>query len=361
MARLIAATLAVVMLGWLAPASARAVEWQTVLELPSHNVARTPSVAFGPDGSLHIAFIRGVTASPPGPGFYYLTNATGSWTERKLANASINGDDSMSIAVDDDGGVHVVFQRVHDGIYYVTNRNGAWKTKVFKYTAFNNIYPRLAVDGNGKAHIAYFLTGPGGIRYTTNKSGKWKTKQVTTNAFDQRVDIAADSRGKVHIIHGRQNHGYRYLTNSTGTWRSKRLGGQVTTFMRQPSITMDLADRPVVAYGVLWPSEGHGLWTGTRTGSGWQLERQVRDAGATRVAVGADGSLHVGMDVASHVSNESGSWRSDGPGGNAIARNANGPAFALSRAHELLAVVFTGVDGHLIVHTRGAWDGWSSP
>jgi hypothetical protein len=360
MARLIAATLAIVLVGLFAPAPARAVEWQSETVLPAGGDAHAPSVAFGPDGSIHIAFIRGPLAGASSKGFYYLTNASGAWVERKLANASLNGDDSTSIAVDRTGAAHVVFHRINDGIYYVTNRGGAWKTKVFAYTTFFNVYPRIAVDRNGKAHIAYFRTGPAGIRYVTNKSGAWKTKRLTTNAFEQRLDVAVDSRAKVHIIHSRIGFGYRYITNAGG-WHAWRLNVKLTGRLSLPSVTINPADRPTVALSIHDEPGLTGLWTGSQTSSGWPLEHYANVAGATEVAVAADGSFHVGMDASSHVSNESGSWQNGGPGGSGIRNNANGPAFALSRDPAMLVVVFTGMDGSLIVHTRGAWDGWSSP
>jgi hypothetical protein len=251
------------------------------------------SVAFAPDGSLHVVYIV-----PNGTlrGLYYATNKSGAWQNTKIANASTLGDEWTSIDVDSAGEAHVVFQNISAGVFYLTNASGAWVSKKLTGGTGMVVYPEITVDSNNRVHIVYFVPGGSpGLRYRTNASGSWVTKRITTNAFDISADIALDAKRKVHIVYGRANKGYRYITNKSGAWK----GGDVAkgfSSTRPPAIAIDSLGRPVVVFANPGSSStlAAGTWSAVKTSAGW-VKSQVASYASLRVEIraGAAGSAQV--------------------------------------------------------------------
>jgi hypothetical protein len=132
---------------------------------------------------------------------FYVTNETGSWTRERLSRPS-GADWDPSIALDDDGSLHVAFTRwppedpsycppdVADcfgpgpeGVYYSTNSSGSWSEPVPLGRRGGNS-PSLVVRA-GRVHLAYLgrwvygeLSGPGPVRYLTNGTGAWSDERV---------------------------------------------------------------------------------------------------------------------------------------------------------------------------------------
>jgi hypothetical protein len=276
--------------------------------------AHAPSIAYGPGGKLHATYIRPYGSDR---GLYYATNSSGSWKSVKIAGLSSIGNEAWtSLAIDDRGHAHVAFQRLNKGILYITNRSGSWTRKVVRSSGSFVVHPEIAVDARRRAHIVYFVPSSSkpGLRYSTNRSGEWVTRRITKSAFDNRADIALDSRSKAHVVVGRANYGYRYLTNKSGSWASEKIrdGLRLVLF---PAITLDGSDRPHVSFGV---ADGRSeTWRGLRTGSGWQLSRLSDHSTATssQIAVAASGKIHLLTRGTIHWSDESGSWWSTLPTG----------------------------------------------
>lgn len=266
-----------------------------------------PSVAFAPDGSLHVAYIV-----PNGDqrGLFYATNKSGTWQSTKIANASTLGDEWTSIVVDGNGRAHVVYQNIAGGVFYLTNQGGSWVSKRLAGGTGLVVYPEIAVGSNNRVHIVYFVPGSSpGLRYATNNSGKWVTKRITKNAFDISADIALDSSGKVHIVYGREHKGYRYITNKTGAWR----GGAVLVAQmldRPPAIDIDSQGRPNVVYLVPNGPIPFGTWTAVKTSAGWSRTMLVSTASLRAdIRAGAGGSVSVvAFGGALQYTGGAGSW-----------------------------------------------------
>jgi hypothetical protein len=301
-----------------------------------------PSVAYGPDGSLHVAYI---VQYGDQRGLYYATNTSGTWQTTKIANASNLGDEWTSIAVDGAGHAHVAYQNIAGGVFYLTNLSGTWTSKRLAGGTGFVVYPEIAVDTHNRAHVVYFVPGKSaGLRYATNSSGKWVTKRITKSAFDVRADIALDAANKVHILYGRDHKGYRYLTNKSGAWR----GGAVLAaniLIRPPAIDIDSQGRPNAAY-LISNGSNYGLfgtWTAVKASSGW-VATQLETTAALRVdirASSAGSAKVVAFSGALYYSNESGAWH-----GSNAAPDANGNvkiAFDVGPSGQM-AIVYTRTD-----------------
>jgi hypothetical protein len=135
---------------------------------------------------------------------FYVTNETGSWTRERLSRPA-GFDWDPSIALDDDGSLHVAFTRWPpedpsycppdiadcfgpgpEGVYYSTNSSGSWSEPVPLGRRGGNS-PSLVVRA-GRVHLAYLgnwvigeLSGPGPVRYLTNSAGAWSDERVGTS------------------------------------------------------------------------------------------------------------------------------------------------------------------------------------
>ncbi len=112
----------------------------------------------------------------------YATNASGSWSAEPLEPQA--GACSPSLAVSNDGVVHVAFRR-DSTIWYLHKQGGAWTAE----SVDEGDAPSLAVDSTGSAHLSFATQF--GVYHTANPSGEWVTEAVLANhrVGDDEIDI----------------------------------------------------------------------------------------------------------------------------------------------------------------------------
>ena len=155
---------------------------------------REPSVAVDGQGGVHVVYSR------EGSGLFHVTNPTGAWVTTRISTGP--EDRQPSLALDALGRVHVAFWRgpleTGQGVWYVTNTSGTWKVSPVQTDA-SSFLPSLDLDADGHAHIA-FNNAAGGVRYATRRSGSWVTTQVTRSGRGSSGGCGSPRQGACHLL-----------------------------------------------------------------------------------------------------------------------------------------------------------------
>jgi len=296
-------------------------------------------IAVQADGTVHVAYVVDDVWTSACTGIVYeetmrleyVHNRSGHWSEPVVVAEGIVADNgvfrgggisSMDLEVDAAGRAHVIFMNTAGGpsqgdLVYCTNAGGSWQSQVLA-TAYCDA--ALALDSAGCAHVAFYTwtggAGDGimpppddaffqGIAYTTNApDGVWQPAQpVESNWGGCQMetlvcDIAVDRQDRPHISYvsnqGSGPEDYRHAVLDAGVWQHHFIeAGQC---QGGPSrITIDPADRPVVAY----PSDvEHGLVAATWVvDNAWDRQYITPGDGLDGIVFDIAGDLHaVGRD-----------------------------------------------------------------
>ena len=217
-----------------------------------------PSLDFDSGNRPAIAFSRFDGAR----GVYVTSNSTGSWGAPTLVSADLDPQ-KPSLAHNAANKLGVAWTSNYSfspGLYFATDASGTWvKTKVTSSTWDDGA--ALKFDGAGKAHILFSRYTPDapGIYYATNATGTWVVTRVATGLADA-VELVLDASGKAHATF--RLEGIYYLTNSTGSWSATPLELPSDTFFGAPTIALDDAGVPHVAFSryrtsLLVPTRGY--------------------------------------------------------------------------------------------------------
>lgn len=260
-------------------------------------VGENPSLTVDKRGGLHL--VAGGTAVS------YASRAAGApaWTISTVSPDAAAGP-STSIALTDDGVVHVVYLRSPDKLMHaVPNGSGGWNLE----EAGAGLGQRcdLTVTGN-TLHVASFDTG-NSVWYSTKVPGEaWASSKIK-NAFDTDflatagVSIVAGRDGTLHLVYSDLALGYddlRYLYRPAGgSWTTTTIviddGGRATG--ATPDLAIDPFDRLHVVYRTT-PASGNLRYatkdSGTTT---WSLSPQPPGAPgvAPSVAIDPGGAVHI--------------------------------------------------------------------
>ena len=197
------------------------------------NNNQLPQIVIGADGTIHIVYNYRSRQT------WYTKSADGgaTWYNGLSVSVGASADRNAALAVDNNGGVHVVIDNNSANIYYrqftVTGTPGApvlnsiigLKT-IDSGTA--NRLPKIAVDAASPApqplHVVYNKAGGANDTYYTSSSDdgtNWLTTPLlmTSGAganSDTSADLVVDACGKVHVAMNNNNAGiwYAYSSNN---------------------------------------------------------------------------------------------------------------------------------------------------
>lgn len=249
-------------------------------------------------GRLHLVVRR-----RDGSGLDYVTNRSGSWRVTHIPSS--RRDSSSAIALVG-GRVFVVSERGENcdcvpsgstGLVLATNASGTWRLSRLTNDGGSSVALRVA---GGKLHMAYVRHG--GIAYwVRSPSGSWTTRQVVSAGSDPidqlvshiGVDLAIDSKGKVHIAYDRADEGASrpgvfYVTNKSGSWVRRRVTSSDLDWLDR--ILIDPSGRPVIGYS---HESGDGRFRVARLLSGAWAIATAPGAGSGSFTLDSKGRAHV--------------------------------------------------------------------
>jgi hypothetical protein len=294
-------------------------------------VGSNNSITIDEQGGIHISYLDDLNGD-----LKYATNQSGSWVTTTLDEAGDVGVGS-SIAVDKNGKIHVsygirVWDNTHTavtfkGLKYATNTSGWWETYTLDARYNVGEYTSIAIADNGKVHIAY--TGhydyDGGLNYIANISGSWERQTVADHpqSGEQGISMALDMNGKAHIAYNMPFHGdgLEYATNASGSWVSTLLDDEGNTGYR-PSIALDSNGKVYISYYKHYPESL--LKYATNVSGKWVIkviDEVMNIGGNTSIALDNNGRPHISYcdlinsggtyNYLKYTTNTSGSWVTD--------------------------------------------------
>jgi hypothetical protein len=198
---------------------------------------------------------------------YYLTNASGSWTRKRLSRPLPDGaDGEPSIALDGDGSLAVAFTRFSgwacgelscspypsEGIFVIHNRAGEWSHPA---AATENGVRPLLKSRSGVHHLVFNTPQwSDGLAYAMFTGEAWQAEDLAAGAWGADLTVGDDGLARVAY---RTEQGIEYAVMDGD---SKPLQVPVTSDIERIVLVLGAADAPTIYFSTGgWPAELHRL------------------------------------------------------------------------------------------------------
>lgn len=212
----------------------------------------------------------------------YCKGSGTSWNISRITDDADN-DAWPSIALDNNGFVHVVFQKNIGGdweIFYANNVSGSWLAEQVTDNGVDDVVPWFALDKTGNPHIV-FVRGTT-IGYTKKSAGVWSEPEPITigGGVNSLPFIVLDNDDKAHITYARSDGSFNqvyYANNVTGSWQESKVTNASYDNLF-PTIFVDPSAKAHIAYVAVEPGDWEmfyatnvaGIWsTGRVTDNGF--------------------------------------------------------------------------------------------
>jgi hypothetical protein len=232
------------------------------IEVPTGFYSKMISLAVDKDGNAHIAFIRADWQTAGSGDLYYVNNVGGSFDEPILLLELVEyqGLSYPSLAVDDDGNVHIAFYAgyPHDAIYYMNNTEGDFGTpeKVSKDIVVLGVSPVICIDSAGNVHLTFVGLNSHNeqdrdVYYTNNVGGEFGDPINVSDDPELSqgwwwTSLAVDSAGYAHIAYDDFEKTITYVNNTSGRFENHVIISYTGGF--RPTIGVDSLGRVHIAY-----------------------------------------------------------------------------------------------------------------
>ena len=247
-------------------------------------------MAVAPSGDVHVTYYR-----DDGEGLSYVRrDPTGGWTAPTSIRSGSDAGQYSSIAVGEDGRVHVAFSvQSGDDLWYATPIDGRWTLAVAASPGDVGDHAAIAVDASGIVRIAHRDAAQRDLRVACRRpGGLWQTESASGLPGGAGVSssIAIDASGILNVAVTDSAGQLRIVARSAGgIWSSETvdpgpgISGR-TTMLFGPDGAQHLVylSGSAVTYAVRSP------------GAPWTMEVVVPDeVSEVTLALGADGTPHV--------------------------------------------------------------------
>lgn len=283
---------------------------------------RFGSLAIDRNDKVHIAH-SGYSGSESV--LYHTTDTSGSWKHEIVDSTSVA--ESVSIAVDSSGGIHISYYATdgkNDLKYaYRAAGSGTWTKTTVDTAGTVGQYNAIAVDdANSRVHIVYGDLDTNSLDYATNSIGAmdgWNTVTIdpdTTGQVHASISVGAD--GRCHVAYRAQTSTLKYVSGSLNSWAAPVTldsGGAIS----DTSIAIDSANRAHIAY---YLGGIDNVKYATNSGGSW-LVQEVEDSYAgsrgkhTSIAIDSMDNIYISYYKESSSSSAlkiirsvAGAWRS---------------------------------------------------
>jgi hypothetical protein len=166
--------------------------------------SQAPAIAVDTNGGIHVVWAEGSPRIiyhrqlPPGAD---PANA-GAWSGAEVASNE-NDAQTPSLVADNAGGIWMVYTVFADPNYdiFARHRGSGWEgsTNISRSGGRGAFLPRAGVDKGGAVSVVWWER-PGVIRYVSNAKG-WGEPETATGPATQQVGIAVEPNGRIYLIY----------------------------------------------------------------------------------------------------------------------------------------------------------------
>jgi len=278
------------------------VEWKYYpVDYTTTAVGAVPSIAQGPDGRLHAAYLN-----KNGSRLHQASQVEDGWQVQEIDRPWWNWYDwsntNTSIAVASDGSLRICYG--WSGLKYAQQTDDGWVTEWLNEDDSWMIgHTSMKLDGNDMPHLSY-IGGYSSLQYMTLLNGQWVETRTGFQTASMHTPLALDSSDRPFIACAAgpfwtyTRNGYVY--NTGAGWEQEEL-----PFPGSPSaLALDDADVPHIAFVTEPLSNPHNeashdtaaaLGYVSRGPDGWSAETVATGAFDTvvRLALDLDGRPHI--------------------------------------------------------------------
>jgi hypothetical protein len=167
---------------------------------------RYTSLAAEPDGGLDLTYVDG-----EGTLQFLHRELLGAWDATPVDTVGIT---RSSLGVESSGAVHIAYQRDNALQYAHRDANGTWSLTTLDADALvTGVDPSLALDDQGGVHIGYTDLPDRNLRYAYRApAGEWTLTTIEAGMSAAQPAIATDPDGNIHVSY-RSDDGLRYATS----------------------------------------------------------------------------------------------------------------------------------------------------
>lgn len=174
----------------------------------------------------------------------------------EVVDSTIGRGSATSIAIEDDGTVHIsYYDQENKDLWYAVSNGSGWATEMVKDSYDSGFYNSIAVDDNGYVFIAYHLTTDMDTEYAyvvENSTGSWINWIIdSTEGCGRDISIALDSTGKPGVAYncyfGSSNYALHYTKYNGVNYAPEELYTGSGTGLGA-SLLFNDSDYPMIAY-----------------------------------------------------------------------------------------------------------------
>lgn len=261
------------------------------------------SMALGPDGQIHFAYIFFNDDADQWTLYYtnsdrkdWTPEAVDSWTDPDNLRPRFVG-----LAEDADGVPHIMYdQRSAQEIRQAVKSGGAWQSETavqWGRTEMDSM--AFAMEPDGEAHVSYFqfnLALP--FRHVSDSSGNWQSRIIDqTGSVDIFQQLAVDAAGTVSIVYRDiPTRQLRRLYGDSAHWSTEVLDQDVELY--GPFFLLSTDEGLYLSYVRRTSGTDWRLIVADNTSGEWQSEVVVEppssyNCGGGSLAQGPDGRLYL--------------------------------------------------------------------
>jgi hypothetical protein len=171
--------------------------WATAMIAASSSSGPYSSLAAGPTGDLHLAFVgaAGINYGHLAPG--------GAWVVTPI---DADGGTDTTITVDASNVAHIAYEAyVNFGVDYASAPpGGSWNPTLIPGLDGADNTPSIAVGKDGTVHVIYRDSGNGHLREARRTAGVWSSLEVAPpgGGIAETPQLVQDTNGSLHVAFG---------------------------------------------------------------------------------------------------------------------------------------------------------------
>ena len=143
------------------------------------------------------------------------------WTVEKVIDGVDISEGNPSIAVDEDGGVHICYHETNASalMYAYRTIDGEWSIEVLDNSSLVGKHNSMTIDSDGIVHIVYLDYEYQNLKYARKDlNGRWMIDSIDTeNLTGQYPSLKVDSSDGLHVVYYSEwEQGIKYAHKSEG-------------------------------------------------------------------------------------------------------------------------------------------------